>query len=191
MDTTRASLLMRIKDPANATAWRDFDAIYRPMLHRFATLRGLDDSTAEDVVQHCMASVHQHIRSFEYDPSRGRFKSWLRTMVNNRIRNLHRDRHEDEAKTQDFRRSQDREPSPEEAFDKLWMEEHLRHAMEELHKEVGDSTYAAFTAYAIDGKPVEDVCKQYEMTANQLYKIKWRLTQRLSEMLKNLIGEDA
>lgn len=189
MNTTRASLLIRIKDPSDSMAWRDFDAIYRPMLHRFATLRGLDHSAAEDVVQHCMVAIHEHIRGFEYDPKKGRFKAWLRTMVNNRIRNLHRNRHEDEAKTQDFKRGQDRELSPDEAFDKVWMEEHLRHAMQDLRREAGDTTYAAFTAYAIDARPVEEVCKEFDLSANQLYKIKWRLTQRLSEMMKELLGE--
>ncbi|RIK68868.1 MAG: hypothetical protein DCC65_01685 [Planctomycetota bacterium] len=190
MDTTRASLLLRIKDPADATAWRDFDAIYRPMLKRFATMRGLEHAAAEDVVQHCMVAVYEHIRGFEYDPKKGRFKGWLRTLVNNRVRNLHRNRHEDEARTQDFRRDQERELAPDEAFERVWMEEHLRHAMQLLRKEAGDAAYAAYTAYAIDGKPVEEVCKQFDLTANQLYKLKWRLTQRLSEMLKELLGDE-
>ena len=36
MDTTRPSLLLRIRDRGDAGAWRTFDAIYRPMLYRFA-----------------------------------------------------------------------------------------------------------------------------------------------------------
>ena len=54
MDTTRASLLLRIKDTRNTHAWAEFDAIYRPMLYRFARARGLDDAAAEDLVQHCI-----------------------------------------------------------------------------------------------------------------------------------------
>ena len=91
---TRASLLLRIKDRSDAQAWHEFDVLYRPMLNRFARSRGLNDADAEDVVQHCMMAVQKHIAHFEYDPTQGRFKGWLRTLVNNRIRNLLRDRKE-------------------------------------------------------------------------------------------------
>ena len=90
MDTTRATLLERIRDRADTNAWGQFDAIYRPMLMRFAQGRGLSLSQAEDVTQHCMAAVHKHIDEFEYDPSKGRFRGWLRTLVNNRVRDMGR-----------------------------------------------------------------------------------------------------
>ena len=46
MHTTRASLLIRIKDSSDATAWTDFDAIYRPRLILFLASRGLDRGVA-------------------------------------------------------------------------------------------------------------------------------------------------
>lgn len=94
MDTTRSSLLLRLRDEGDERAWVEFDAIYRPMLERFAAARGLRGPDVDDVVQHSMAAVHRRIRGFEYDPDRGRFKSWLRTLVNNHVRNRLRDRRE-------------------------------------------------------------------------------------------------
>ncbi|MFQ5502175.1 MAG: RNA polymerase sigma factor [Phycisphaerae bacterium] len=88
MDTTRPSLLCRILDPAGDAAWRMLDEIYRPMLQRFAMSRGLQPVDAEEIAQQCMTSIHKHIESFRYDPEKGRFKAWLRTMANNRVRNL-------------------------------------------------------------------------------------------------------
>ena len=126
MDTTRPSLLLRVRDAGNAEAWRDFDAIYRPMLFRFARSRGLGDAEAEDVVQHCFTAVQHHIRSFDYDPSRGRFKGWLRTLVNNRVRSVQRARREGQAKTHVFDRMAAREDNPAEAFDRIWMDAHLK-----------------------------------------------------------------
>ncbi len=190
MQTTRASLLVRIKDRRNSAAWREFDAIYRPMLHRFAMSRGLDDASADDVVQQCMTAIHEHIDGFEYDPAKGRFKGWLRTLVNNRVRNLLRDRHDRPAESQDFKRDQDREQSPEEAFDNLWMEEHLKHGLRMVREEIDEATFQAFQSYVMEEQPVEKVCEAMKISANQLYKIKWRVTQRLSEKMKELLGED-
>ena len=72
LDTTRATLLERIRDRADGEAWRQFDAIYRPMLMRFGQGCGLDHAGAEDVTQHCMSAIHRHIDGFDYDPKKGR-----------------------------------------------------------------------------------------------------------------------
>ncbi|MFQ5490031.1 MAG: RNA polymerase sigma factor [Phycisphaerae bacterium] len=102
MHTTRASLLLRVRDPKDATAWTEFDAIYRPLLVRFGQSNGLGEADVEDVAQHCMTAIHKRIASFDYDPEKGRFKGWLRTLVNNRIRDLHRRRQDEQARTGDF-----------------------------------------------------------------------------------------
>jgi RNA polymerase sigma-70 factor (ECF subfamily) len=188
-DLTRVSLLLRIRDPRDAAAWREFDAIYRPMLLRFAKARKLDAHEAEDVVQHCMTAIHEHIERFEYDPSKGRFKGWLRTIVNNRVRALLGRRRESLADTDQFNIEQQREQSPDEEFDRIWLEEHLKHALHLVRHEVEDSTYKAFRAHVIDGWSVEKTCTEFSMNANQIYRIKWRVTQKLRERLHQLIGD--
>ena len=102
MDTTRSSLLLRSGDAGNTPGLREFDAIYPPMLYRFARTRGLDHSAAEDVVSQCVSAVHRHIGGFEYDPSRARFESWLRTLVNNQVRDGLRNRQDHQGETRDF-----------------------------------------------------------------------------------------
>lgn len=190
MDTTRASLLLRIRDRRNADAWREFDAIYRPLLSKYARLRGLDEAECDDIVQHCMAAVHAHIDSFDYDPSRGRFKGWLRTLVNNRVRNLFRDRREQLAQSKDFRRVQEREETPDEAFEKIWLEEHLRHCLHSVCAEVEEATFIAYRRLVLEGWPVARVCDEMQMTQNQVYKIKWRVTQKLDEKMRAILGDD-
>jgi RNA polymerase sigma-70 factor (ECF subfamily) len=181
---------MRVRK-ADSAAWREFDAIYRPMLLRYGRARGLDEADAEDVVQYCMAAIHRHINSFDYDPAKGRFKGWLRTLVNNRVRNLIRGRHEQLAETKDFKRSQQREQSPEQIFDEMWMEQHLRRALQVVRGAVEPSTFKAFERYVLDECPVDQVCDELNMTPNQIYKVKWRVTQKLNDTLKYLIGDEA
>ena len=192
MDTTRVSLLMRIKDVRNTRAWSDFDAIYRPMLRRFASAQGLDEGDAEDVVQHCMAAVHKHIEQFDYDPDKGRFRGWLRTLVNNHVRNLLKKRRDPIAETQELEQLQDREPLPEVAFDRLWMDEHLKHCLRMVRTEVDENVFVVFQHYVLDEWPVEQVCQAMRMDRNQVYKIKWRITQKLQEKLRRLLdGEES
>ena len=159
------------------------------MLTRIAMARGLPTADVEDVVQHCMVAVSQHIKTFEYDPRKGRFKGWLCTLVNNRIRNLHRDRREQEADSGVFRIPQQREASPESIFDRIWMEEHLRYAMRQLAREVKPQALRAFERHVLEGASVEDVCREIDVTPNQLYKIKFRVMQKLQERMHELTGE--
>jgi RNA polymerase sigma-70 factor (ECF subfamily) len=190
MDTTRFSLLLRIKDLNDSDAWAEFDAIYRPILRRYALARGLQAADVDDVIQHCMTAVHAHIPTFQYDKSRGRFKAWLRTIVNNRVKNLLRDRRERIGDSGDFRQMESREPPVEDAFESLWMEEHLRHALRLLRAEVDAISFTAFEEYAVRERPVEDVCAELGLTPNALYKIKWRLTRRLGETMRDLQGDE-
>lgn len=190
METTRPSLLLRIRDRSDTDAWRAFDAIYRPMLHRFALSQGLTRDDAEDVRQECLAAIYDRIGDFAYDPARGRFKGWLKTMVNNRVRNLRRHRAEAQAGTADLQRPQHREPAPEEAFDRIWAQEHLWHCLRAVREEVGEKTYAAFERYVIERRPIDEICRALGLTANNVYTIKWRLTEKVAARMKALLGDE-
>ncbi len=187
MDTTRPSLLLRIRDRGDAVAWREFDALYRPLLERYARARGLSPESAEDVAQHCLTQLCSHIDEFTYDPAKGRFKSWLRTLVNNRVRNLVRDGHEQPLAAGEPATPADREPAPEEIFDRIWLQEHLWHCLRQLREEVEPVTYRAFLAYVIEQQPVEQVSRELGLTPQNVYTIKWRVTERVAAKMRELV----
>lgn len=191
MDTTRPSLLLRLRDPRDAAAWEVFDQIYRPLLLRYARACGLRDDDADDVVQQCMAAVSSHIRRFEYDPGRGRFKGWLRTMVNNKVRNLLRGRRTRGVEGGILDELASEEHSPDEAFDRLWRQQHLWHCLRQLRTEVEETTYRAFEAYVIEQRPVDEICAELGIKPNLLYTIKWRMTERVADKMRELLGDDA
>ncbi len=190
MDTTRPSLLIRIRDHADQVAWSEFDAIYRPMLRRFGLARGLAQTEADEIAQVCMASISKYIGGFEYNPQKGRFKAWLRTMVNNRFKNLLRDRRDKQAESQDFKNAQEPGESPDELFDRLWRQEHLKHCLRLIRSEVEESTFKAFVAYVMEDRPVDHVCSEFGMKPNQVHAIKSRITKRLRERMFEVMGED-
>lgn len=189
MTTTRASLLVRIKDLGDSSAWTDFDAIYRPLLDRYARARGLTHSDAEDIVQHCMSAIACHIKSFDYDPATGRFKGWLKTLVNNRITDLFRKNQHVEGYSAALDRSQHREPQPDTVFEKMWMEQHLKRALKLVRQEVEVRTFRAYQLYVVEQLSAEKVCRQLDLNTNQLYSIRWRINQKVREHLNRLTCE--
>jgi DNA-directed RNA polymerase specialized sigma24 family protein len=110
--------------------------------------------------------------------------------VNNRFRNLLRDKHDYLAESEDFKRPQEREQSPEDLFDQMWREEHLKHCLRQIRDEVEDSTFRAFVAYVIEEQSVESVCEELRMSPNQVHAIKSRLTRRLHARMTELMGDD-
>lgn len=188
METTRPSLLLRLKSSNDQAAWYEFDSIYRPLLCRFAKAKGLRAEEAEEIAQECMTALTRYIESFEYDPQKGKFKAWLRTMVNNRIINLRRGRREVQAETRDFRELHQLDEAPDELFDKLWRQQHLKHCLRLVKSEVEKSTFKVFVAYVLEERPIEEVCREYDMTSNQVHAIKSRMTKRLSRRMVELSG---
>src|SRR5262245_29790675 len=86
--STRPSLLLRLRDPRDAEAWRTFVDVYGPLVYGHARRRGLKHEDAEDVTQKVFARVSEAIRAFNYQPDLGRFRDWLGTVVRNEIHRL-------------------------------------------------------------------------------------------------------
>lgn len=190
MDTTRVSLLQRVRDRSDAVAWEEFVRLYRPILLRYARARGLNPSDAEDIAQSCLATITEKIASFEYDPTRGRFRGWLRMMVNRRVLNMLQKRRERSADSEAFLQPQQREPAPEEVWNKIWLEEHLKYCLDQIRPQVEHKTFEAFRRAALEHEPIEQVCHALKMNAGQVYVARSRVTKRLREAMQALLGDD-
>jgi RNA polymerase sigma factor (sigma-70 family) len=77
--------LVRIRDATDEEAWRTFVAIYAPVVYGYARRQGLQDADAAELTQEVMIEVARAIRSFEYQPERGRFRDWLKTITRRRL----------------------------------------------------------------------------------------------------------
>lgn len=191
METTRTSLLMRLKEKSDSLVWQEFTSIYRPVLVRYARSCGLDVHDAEDVAQDCLAQVNQSIGRFEYDKRRGGFKRWLRVMVKHRVINRLRKRRETTASSGVFAKAQYREKLPTEEFERIWLDEHLRYCIGQLRDEVEPKTCEIYEQLVFDGWSIDQVCAAHGITSNNAYVIKSRLTARLRNMMTELIGDSA
>ncbi len=79
---TSLSLLADIcrERPAPDT-WARFVGLYGPAVAGWCRRRGLNETDAEEVAQAVFCLLVQRLPAFQYDPARGRFRSWLRTLT--------------------------------------------------------------------------------------------------------------
>lgn len=187
MEDTRSTLLIRLADRSDQQAWQSFDQLYRPMLVGYARSRGLDGADAEDVAQQCVASVLDHIKDYQHV---GRFRSWLRTVAENKIRDLYRGRRERQAGSAVWAAQPDSQPSPEQVWERLWLAEHLRFCLENVRPDIAEHTYQAFYQNVIEQRPAKEIAERLGISVNQVYVAKFRVLERIRTLLADLTGSD-
>ena len=111
-------------------------------------------------------------------------------LLKNQVRGLLRKRRERQAETGELRRPQNREPSPEQVWEKICLEEHVKYCLEKIRTDVQPKTYRAFQCSWEGHWPVERICQELGMSRDQVYVAKSRVTRRLREMMADLLGED-
>jgi RNA polymerase sigma-70 factor (ECF subfamily) len=83
---TGTTLLVLLRDPTDHRAWEGFVLRYRPKLLAWIRGWGLQDSDADDLSQEVLTKLLVKIRGFVYDPAKGAFRGWLRTVARNALR---------------------------------------------------------------------------------------------------------
>ena len=181
MDETRTTLLLRLKDGTDQTAWRTFDQLYRPMLVAYAVARGLDSNDADDVAQQCVQAVLGKIGEYEH---LGSFKTWLRAITEKKICDRFRTKgREVQADSALWAAKSDPQPGPEELWERQWWNAHLRHGAEVVRGEVAELTFAAFVGYALEGKAADAVAQSLGLSVNQVYLAKHRVLNRIRALI--------
>lgn len=85
--TTRASLLLRLRDSQDHEAWREFVSLYEPVLYRLLRRHGLQDADAREVMQELFMAVSRSIDRWDPAKERGSFRGWLRRVARNLVIN--------------------------------------------------------------------------------------------------------
>ena len=87
---TRMSMFVRLGDEREQEAWAEFVRNYGPMIAAWCFRQGLGESEAADVTQTVLVKLVGVMRDSRYDPAKGSFRSWLKTVTNNAVRDVMR-----------------------------------------------------------------------------------------------------
>ncbi|MEK7710890.1 MAG: RNA polymerase sigma factor [Planctomycetota bacterium] len=185
MTATRSSLLQRVCDMRDAESWSEFDAIYRPLLIRYARQRGLDAESAEDIAQQCLAAVSENIGQFE---KRRSFRAWLRGMVDHKVAD-HLTKHRRHAHAGDERLCDTAAPAPPspDLWEREWNQSLLQLLIANLRTNFAEHTLQAFELYVLHGMSVREISRLLNLTPNQIYVAKSRVTRHIREQCGEVV----
>jgi RNA polymerase sigma factor (sigma-70 family) len=194
---TRRSLITRLKQWDDQASWQEFFDTYWKLIFSVALRAGLSEAEAEDIVQDTIISVARQMPNFQYDPTRGSFKSWLFLITQRRIsdhlRKVYRRVKIHQAAPGQTSRTALLERAPDPASEKLetiWDEEWKRRAFEEalnrVKTQIDATHFQIFDCYVRKNWPVKEITKSFGIRAGQVYLIKHRVSALLTQELKRI-----
>jgi RNA polymerase sigma-70 factor (ECF subfamily) len=196
---TRATLLDRLKNWNDQSSWQEFFDLYWQLIYRFARKAGLTDAEAQDVVQETMAAVAKHMPGFKYNPAVGTFKAWLLTQTRWRIVDQFRKRgpiasHHtsvgDTARTATIDRVPDEKSLDWEALWEIdWEKTLLDTAMDRVKRRLDPQKFQIFDFYVNREWPPEKVARTFNVSVDQVYLVKNRVTDMLRDEVRRLEHE--
>jgi RNA polymerase sigma factor (sigma-70 family) len=182
---TRASLLIRLRNNADNTAWTEFVTLYTPLLYSYAIQRGLQEADAADIAQETSRQVFKNIGRLDYDPARGTFRGWLLTIARNLIRQHVNQRAKTAVGTGDSQMNQVLANIESSTDDDQWEQEYrtrLFHlAAERIKSEFQQKTWKAFWMSSVEARDAGEVAETLSMTIGAIYIARSRVIKRLRE----------
>lgn len=189
---THASLLLRLANPSDGAAWTDFVDRYGELIRRFCRQRGLQTSDADDVTQDVLVSLTKAMPGFRYDPEKGRFRSYLKTIVVRAIarRSCQKDPATSLERVDELTRAGLEDAGVEAAWEAEWRRYHVRTAMGAIEKEYNAHDVEAFRRYALAQQDAASVADALGLSVDQVYQAKSRITRRLSALIEAQVAEE-
>ncbi len=186
---TRASLLVRIRDPHDADAWSRFVSIYAPLVYGFARRRGLQDADAADLTQEVLRALNTSSPRFKYDPARGTFRGWLFTVTRNKLNTFLSKRRRQASQETSLDGQSEVLARPEEE-ESVWTRDYEERlfacAVEAVRESFQETTWRAFWMTAVEGEEPRSAALALGMSLGAVYIAKSRVLARIKEQIQEL-----
>jgi RNA polymerase sigma-70 factor (ECF subfamily) len=171
---TRLSLLVRVRDRADGASWREFYAIYQPLIFGYLRGLGLKEHDAHDLTQEVFCRLLAILPTFKLDQKRGRFRTYLwrltyNTLVDRARRREVRGRAEEEW----VRRFRAADASESRTLEEEWIRRHRKRILEvvlpRVRATVSATAWACFEQRLLQGRPAAAVAAELGIKANVVY----------------------
>jgi RNA polymerase sigma factor (sigma-70 family) len=184
---TSPSLLISVRDTADQQAWDEFYRRYSPMIGGWC--HQWFPREADDMVQEVFVRLTKCLKSFDYEPGKGRFRGYLKTVTYRLMQDL--------KERADHRLPIDSDALAEEAPARtdLWERlgrmfdlELLEQARDNVRRQVTARTWSAYAAVVDEGRDAAEVARELGMKVGSIYQAKFQVNRLLNREIKTLEG---
>jgi len=177
---TSLSLLEKLREQNSADAWERLVAIYTSVLHAWFRAPELQAADRDDLCQRVLEVLLRRLPEFRHNGQAGSFRTWLRGIAANMLRELWRKRPGSASESM-----MEKIADPHSSLSRLWDRQHDQHVlhslMEIVEPEFPQATWQAFRRIAIDGATAREVAAELGKTVNAVLIAKSRVLTRLRQ----------
>jgi RNA polymerase sigma-70 factor (ECF subfamily) len=194
MEQTSLTLLERLTEQDDDSAWQRFIDLYTPLIQRWVNVHGhVNGSDTEDLTQTVLEVVLRELPKFDHNRNVGAFRCWLRRITVNRLRAFWQEREPAGSGDTGVLQMLNELEDPHSGISRQWDHEHneyiARRLLELVEREFETSTWEAFRRTAVEGQATKEVAKQLGVTMNAVLIAKSRVLSRLRQEMRGLIEE--
>lgn len=187
---TRLSLLKRLQNGQDETAWTEFHEIYRPVLTRMVVAAGLPASDQQDVVQEIWIAIYRGIEKYTPRSHAFAFRGWLakiarNTAINYLTRKTNPQRIESLRDAALLTDQNSTKYMLQEQWDREYQRQVLQWAAVRVASRVTAETFNAFWRTVVDGESVEKVALDLGMTPGAIYVSRGRIMATLKREVES------
>jgi RNA polymerase sigma-70 factor (ECF subfamily) len=202
---TNQEILDRLRQQqTDEDAWRTFFGSYQPVLFRWARRKGLSESDADELTARVLQRLvelmrHQEAQQrFQYDPQRGRFRGFLRTLLSHAIVDYVREKNrlvtppgtgdstfgEMLAQHPDPHDPADVAAELEEQWEQDW--QRFQQALQSTRAIVSAKDWDAFRLTTLEGRPVTEAAAELGLSLSVVYNARYKVKHALREQCQQL-----
>jgi RNA polymerase sigma-70 factor, ECF subfamily len=173
-------------------AWREFHDRYAPIIAGFARKFGLKPQDIDDVIQDVLLGFYSKSPQFVYDPSRGRFRGYLKACTCNLLRNRLAREAKFSARSTPLNLLHPDVLQTEQIWNDLWEDQLIHRAVADVRVQLrGSRTFRAFEQYVILDRPADEVARELGIHVDSVYRAKQQVGGALRDRLRALRAEEA
>ena len=189
---TNPSIFLRLNaadEQPRELAWDEFNVRYVPIIASFARRLGSKPQDIDDVVQDVLLGFFLTSPTFVYDPSKGRFRRYLKVCTYHTLQKRFGKHARVLGKPLD-------EVDPdsiaiEQIWNDAWEQQLVNRAIEQIRSEMGHTrTFAAFEMSVISDKSADTVAQTLGMHIKSVYRAKDQVTRLLKSRVSALRDDD-
>lgn len=190
-DKTRYTLLNRALDTGDEDAWEQLVEHYRRFIYYILNQLQVNPSDIDDICQQVLVSLTKDLNKF--DPEKGKFRSWLSTVIRNTAISHFRKQSRHNHKLEGLRHETlDENLKHSSAIDELiereWTTYIATQAMERVKDGFEGKAIEVFEL-SLDGMSAAEIAEKTDLTISSVYTLKKRVKKRLCMEILDLTSE--
>ena len=190
---TRPTLIEKIQNKYDENSWEDFVFYYQRYIYAVIRNMNIAHHDIEDLAQASLLKVWKNLPKFQYDPNRGKFRSWLCRIIKNTVIDFIRS---SQKKADGIKGAADEQdelssislPDIEEIAEREWKNYISNMAWDNIKDSFTGKAAKCFLLLSA-GKTAEEAGEELGVERNTVYVYKKRVQQKLCREINRLNSE--